>query len=230
MSISLIKLTTTVVYRAWLKSEFLFRTGSIETNLVTSLQFLSNLCYYALRILTKYGAIPCSLIFTLIAALLKAVLHMNTQPFRKGRVETRNRTLGTVENKAPVQKGPKWWRSMYFKHETWIFELFHVIRRINSFIDFLLWKTLWSFVHFIIFCWQRGNKHFDVFYDVLDLYFFRLKKSGVTLRFVKERKKKFPGFSSPISSKKTPPKALIEYFYYPFTIFENKIQKKKSLE
>ena len=90
-----VKIATTIIEREF-KREYLFRTCSylvIATNLVTSLEFHSDLCYYAVPFLTKYGTIPYSLIFTPIAALLRAVLQMNTEPFRNGLVETRNRTV-----------------------------------------------------------------------------------------------------------------------------------------
>ena len=75
------------------KSEFLFCTCSVPTKLVTSLQFHSDLCYYAVPFLAKYGTVPYSLILTPIAALLQAVLQENTQPFWDGLPEMWNRTL-----------------------------------------------------------------------------------------------------------------------------------------
>ena len=75
------------------KSEYLFRTCSVNTNLVTSLEFHSNLCYYAGPFLANYGKIPYSLILTPIAALLQVVLQKNAEPFRNSLVEKRNRTI-----------------------------------------------------------------------------------------------------------------------------------------
>ena len=111
MSMSLIRLITTAVYRASLKSEYLFRTCSAATNLVTSLQFHANLCSYAVPFLANYGTIPNPLIFTHIAALLQAVLQMNTEPFWNGLVETRNRTVGTTREPST---GPKWSEMMKY--------------------------------------------------------------------------------------------------------------------
>ena len=75
------------------KSEHLFRTCSVATNLVTSLEFHSNLSYYIVPLLANYGTVPYSLVFTPIAVQLQAVLQENTEPFRNGRVERRNRTV-----------------------------------------------------------------------------------------------------------------------------------------
>ena len=75
------------------KSEYLFHTCSVATNLVTSIEFHSSLCYYAVPFLANYGTVPFSLILTPIAALLRAVLKENTEPFQNGLVEMRNRTV-----------------------------------------------------------------------------------------------------------------------------------------
>ena len=93
MSINLIKLIRTAVYRDWLKSEDLFRTCSFATDLVTSLEFLSDQYFSAVPFLANNGTVLCSLIFTRIAALLQAVLQDNTEPFWNGLVEMRNRTI-----------------------------------------------------------------------------------------------------------------------------------------
>ena len=94
MSIRLIGLITTAVYTARLKSEYLFRTCSVATNLVISLQFHSDLCYYAVPFVAKSGAIPYSLIFNPIAALLQAVLQNEhgTIPEWPSRNEEQNNT------------------------------------------------------------------------------------------------------------------------------------------
>ena len=63
MSINLIKLHPQYIEHDF-KSEYLFRTCSVATNLVTSYHFRSKLYYYVLPfLLAKYGAIPYSLIF-----------------------------------------------------------------------------------------------------------------------------------------------------------------------
>ena len=80
MSINMIKLQLQYIELDF-KSEYLFRTCPVATDLVTSHQFHSsfNLCYYAVPfLLANYGTIPYSLIFTPIAALLQAVLQANT--------------------------------------------------------------------------------------------------------------------------------------------------------
>ena len=74
------------------RSEYLFRTCSVATNLVTSLEFHSDLSYYATQFPANYGTFPYSLVFTPIAALLQAVLQEGTEPFRNGPVVMRNRT------------------------------------------------------------------------------------------------------------------------------------------
>ena len=74
MPLSLIRLSTTEVYRAWLKSEYLFRTCSVATNMVTSLQIHSDLYYYFVSFLANYETISHSFFFTPIVALLQAVL------------------------------------------------------------------------------------------------------------------------------------------------------------
>ena len=107
MSKSLIKLP--LQYKELdFKNEFLFRTCSVAIHLVTSHQFHSDLCYYAVPfLLANYGAIPCSLIFTPIAALLQAVLQANTEPFPNGLVETRNWPVKIGRNHNPGPKGSK---------------------------------------------------------------------------------------------------------------------------
>ena len=104
MSISLIKLQLQHIELDF-KSEYLFRTFSVATDLVTSHQFHSKLCYYAVPFLANYGAIPYSLIFTSIAALRQAVVQANTEPFRNGLVEKKSRTVKTSTNH---KTGPKW--------------------------------------------------------------------------------------------------------------------------
>ena len=46
----------------YFKSGYLFRTCSTATDLVTSLYFHSNFCYYAVPLLAKYGTISYSLL------------------------------------------------------------------------------------------------------------------------------------------------------------------------
>ena len=90
MSFSLIKLQ--LQYKELdFKSEDLFRTCSVATDLVALHHFYSNLCYYAVPfLLANYGTIPYSLIFTPMAALLQAVLQAIMEPFQNGRVGTKN--------------------------------------------------------------------------------------------------------------------------------------------
>ena len=104
MSIGLIKLQQQYVEPDF-KSEILLRRCSVATNLVTSHQFHSNLCFYAVPLLDNYGMIPYSLIFTPIATLLQAVLQANTQPFRNGSVETKTWSVKTSRNHST---GPIW--------------------------------------------------------------------------------------------------------------------------
>ena len=122
MSINLIRLNTTAVYRAWLKTEYLFRTCSVATDLVTSLQFLSNLCNYDVPFLGNYGKIPYSLIFTPIAALLQAVLQANTELLRNGLVRTRNRTVRTSRNHSTSSK----WSKMMMKYVFWAWKMLYI--------------------------------------------------------------------------------------------------------
>ena len=86
-------LITNAIIERDFKKEYLFRTCSVGTNLVTSLEFHFDLCYYAVPFLANYGTVPYSLILTPIAALLQALLHENTQPFRNDQVEMSNRTV-----------------------------------------------------------------------------------------------------------------------------------------
>ena len=84
MSIKFIKLELQYIELDF-ESDYLFRTCSVATDLVTSYQFHSNLCDYAVPfLLANYRTVPYSLIFTPIAALLQAVLPANTEPFRNG--------------------------------------------------------------------------------------------------------------------------------------------------
>ena len=64
-------ITTEIIERDF-KSEYLFCTSSVATNLVTSLEFYSDFYYYAVPFLANHGTVPHSLIP--IAALLQAVL------------------------------------------------------------------------------------------------------------------------------------------------------------
>ena len=64
-------LITAAIIKLDFKSEYLFRTLSVQTDLVTSLEFQSDLCHYAVSFLANYGAVPYSFIFTPIAAPLQ---------------------------------------------------------------------------------------------------------------------------------------------------------------
>ena len=75
------------------KSEYLFRTSSVATNLVASVEFFSELCSFAVPFLANYGTAPYSLGFNPVAALLQAVLQENTEPFWNSLVEMRNKTV-----------------------------------------------------------------------------------------------------------------------------------------
>ena len=86
-------LMTTAIIKRDFKSEYLFRTCSVATNLVKSFEFLSNLCQYAVLFLPNYGTVPYSLILTPTAALLQALLQEKTEPFRNGLVAMRKRTV-----------------------------------------------------------------------------------------------------------------------------------------
>ena len=101
-----------------IKSEYLFRKCSVATDLVTSHQIHSNLCYYAVLFLANYVTSPYSIFFTPIAALLQAVLQANAEPSGIGVVETRNSK--SSRNLTTCQIGPKWWRKMDLGQETWI--------------------------------------------------------------------------------------------------------------
>ena len=71
------------------KSEYLICRCSVATNLVTSLELHSDLCFYAMPFLANYGTVPFSPILTPIAALLQAVPtgEYGTVPERLGRNE-----------------------------------------------------------------------------------------------------------------------------------------------
>ena len=61
------EITTAVIERDF-KSEFFLRTRSVATNLMTSLEFHSDLSYYAVPFLPNNG-VPYSLLLTPIAVL-----------------------------------------------------------------------------------------------------------------------------------------------------------------
>ena len=86
-------LITSAIIERDFKYEFLFRTCSVANNPVTSIEFPSGLCFYAVLFQANYGTVPYSVIFTAVTALLQAVLHENTEPFRKNLLETRNSTV-----------------------------------------------------------------------------------------------------------------------------------------
>ena len=71
----------------------MFRTRFFNTGLPTSLEFHSDLGYYAVPFQANYGTVPYSLSFTSIAALLQVVLRENTEPLRNGLIEMRIRTV-----------------------------------------------------------------------------------------------------------------------------------------
>ena len=66
-------LTTEIIERDF-KSECLFRTCSVATNLVTPIEIHSDLCHDAVPFLANYRSVPSSIILTPIASLLQAVV------------------------------------------------------------------------------------------------------------------------------------------------------------
>ena len=78
---------TTIIERDF-KSEYLICTCSVATDLVTSVEFNSDLCYYAVPFLANHGTAPYSLILTPIATLLQ-----KTERFRNGMVEMGNMAI-----------------------------------------------------------------------------------------------------------------------------------------
>ena len=76
------------------KSEYLFRTCSAATYLVTSLnnsfQFVVLLCCV---VLAKYGTLPFLLNSFISAALLQELLQANAEPFRNALVKTWNKII-----------------------------------------------------------------------------------------------------------------------------------------
>ena len=170
MSINVIRLTTTAAYRGWLKSEYLFRTCSIGTDLVTSLQFHSNLCYYDVAFLANYGTIPCSLIFTPIAVLLQAVLQMNTEPFRNGPVKTRNRTIRTSRKPSTCPK----WSEMMAKYVFWACNMNfcnNLCNQTKYYCYFPKIGNVWFFVYIILYCVGAGISTLMSISDGLGCYF-----------------------------------------------------------
>ena len=92
-NVNKLALITTAIIERDVTSEYFFRTCSVATNLVTSVELHSDLCYYAVPFLANYGTVPYSLIFTPIAALLQAVVQENKEPFQNGQEEMKNRTV-----------------------------------------------------------------------------------------------------------------------------------------
>ena len=87
-----VALITTATIEHDLKSGCFFRTCSVATSLVTSLEFDSHLFFYAVLLPANYETVPWSLIPTPKAALPQAVLQENTETFRNSLVEM-NRTV-----------------------------------------------------------------------------------------------------------------------------------------
>ena len=155
MLIGLIKLIITAVCKAWhQKWKFVsyvfrrYRSGDVTT---ISFQFVLLCCAASSQLWNDS-------VFTPIAALLQAVLQANTEPFRNGLVETRNRTEKTSRNHST---GPK--RS---KHGFWSWSM--------NFCTILCNQTNYYYYYFPIleicltFCLcyhllrRRGNRQFDV--------------------------------------------------------------------
>ena len=86
-------LITTAILQRDFNNEYLIRTCSVATSLVTLIEFPSDLCHYAVPFIANYGTVPYSLIITPIAALLQAVPQENTKPFPNGLVEMSNRAV-----------------------------------------------------------------------------------------------------------------------------------------
>ena len=76
------------------KSEYLICTCSVAINLATSLDSPSYLLnHFAVPFLANICTVLYSLFFTSIAALLQAMLQANTESFRYGLIEVRNRAV-----------------------------------------------------------------------------------------------------------------------------------------
>ena len=145
---------TTAVYRAWLqkwKSDpYLLRR--YRSGDVTTISFRVVLQCWAVSTSQLQNSSVCTHFHSHShTATSQAVPQANTEPFRKGLVETRNWTVKTSWNQST---GPKWSQMMMdFRLTTWNLNLvlFYSIRQninINSnFIIFLLWKIVLSFVY-----------------------------------------------------------------------------------
>ena len=96
-------LITTAITECDIKSEYLFRTCSIATNPVTSFEFHSDLCLYAVPFLFNCGTVPYSLFLISIAALLQAVLPENTEPFLNNRVGNEEQNIINVSKRCAVK-------------------------------------------------------------------------------------------------------------------------------
>ena len=93
--------------------------------------------------LANYGTNPYSLIFLLSPHCYKYSYKINTEPFRNGLVETRNRTIRASRKPGTSPKCCEMIMMKYvFWAVLWIFVLFYVTRRIINIIILLLFLLL----------------------------------------------------------------------------------------
>ena len=85
------------------KSEYLYRTCSVATNLVTSPNNpFQNTVLLCCVILENYETFPHSLISTISAALLQALPQANTAPFRNALVKMRNQVVNMMNGQGTL--------------------------------------------------------------------------------------------------------------------------------
>ena len=142
MSISLIRLNATAVYRAWLKIEYLFRLCSVATDMMKSFQFHS----FVLLCCAVSSQLRNDSVFTHFHSYSRTATISATKWIRNrsGTTKWKSGTEqhGLVETLVPVQNGPKLWWNICFRHVTRTFVLINVIRRIIVVIVivFLFWE------------------------------------------------------------------------------------------
>ena len=153
------------------KSECLFRTCCVATDLLTSHQFHSNLCFYAVPFMASYRTIPYSLFFTPIAALLQAVLQANAEPLGNGLVETRNLTVKTSKS---FSTGPQWSKMMIeYGLRAWNVTFFYFFMKSDEILllSSIFGKDFDLCLYYYLLC-RRGNKHFHVHFWRIRLVLF----------------------------------------------------------
>ena len=170
------------------ESEYLFRTCSLATNLVTALSnpFKFAVLLYCV-ILVNYWIIPCSILSLMSVALLRAVLQVNTEPLRNALVKMRNQILdvknGLGTRQVPSPAASKWravslhvslsmnpWILLYYSDE---FQYFCPIE-----------GKLLYFVYAKIYCVLVGISRLMSFSNGLDAYIFRRNREKT--RFLRE--------------------------------------------